>query len=44
MVIVPNRPPVTAKELIDFCRERLAAYKVPTIIEFRQELPKTLAW
>ncbi len=27
---------------MDFCRGRLAAYKVPTIIEFRQELPKTL--
>ncbi len=31
----------TEKEIIDFCRERLAAYKVPTMVEFRPELPKT---
>ncbi|MEQ6375721.1 long-chain-fatty-acid--CoA ligase [Bacillaceae bacterium S4-13-58] len=28
-------------ELDAFCRERLAAYKVPKIYEFRDELPKT---
>lgn len=44
MAIVVPKPPLTptAEELLDFCRERLAAYKVPTIIEFREELPKTL--
>ncbi len=31
----------TEQEIIDFCRERLAAYKVPTSVEFRVELPKT---
>lgn len=30
---------VTAAELIAFCKERLAAYKVPRSIEFRNELP-----
>ncbi|WP_110943463.1 long-chain-fatty-acid--CoA ligase [Virgibacillus senegalensis] len=29
------------KELDQFCRKRLAAYKVPRIYEFREELPKT---
>ena len=29
------------EELIAFCRERLAAYKVPRLIEFRDSLPKT---
>jgi long-chain acyl-CoA synthetase len=29
------------EELIQFCRERLAAYKVPRIIEFVEEVPKT---
>ncbi len=29
------------EELIAFCRERLAAYKVPRLIEFRGSLPKT---
>ncbi|HEV7127799.1 MAG TPA: hypothetical protein VGN32_10195, partial [Ktedonobacterales bacterium] len=29
-------------DLDAFCRERLAAYKVPRQYEFRDELPKTL--
>ena len=33
----------TEKELLAFCRENLAAYKVPRNIEFRTELPKTAA-
>jgi len=31
----------TVEELQDFCREGLAAYKVPREIDFRDELPKT---
>jgi long-chain acyl-CoA synthetase len=31
----------TEEELRAFCKERLAAYKVPTHYEFRAELPKT---
>jgi len=31
-----------AAELIDFCKERMAAYKYPRQVEFVQELPKTL--
>ncbi|MGQ4892433.1 MAG: long-chain-fatty-acid--CoA ligase [Candidatus Njordarchaeia archaeon] len=30
------------KELDAFCREHLAAYKVPRLFEFRKELPKSL--
>jgi len=42
-VIVPKAGvPVEAAAIMEFCRERLAAYKVPTIIEFRPELPKSL--
>lgn len=33
---------VSEGELEAFCRERLAAYKVPRLYEFRKELPKTL--
>lgn len=33
---------VTAEELDQFCRARLAAYKVPHLYEFRSELPKTM--
>jgi len=32
---------VTERELITFCRERLARFKVPRKIEFREQLPKT---
>jgi len=32
---------VTDKELIAFCRESLTGYKVPRLVEFRDELPKT---
>lgn len=31
----------TAEEIIAFCRERLAAYKVPRIVVFRDSLPKS---
>jgi long-chain acyl-CoA synthetase len=32
---------VTEDEVLSWCRERLAAYKVPRAIEFRDELPKS---
>jgi long-chain acyl-CoA synthetase len=40
--VVTLRPQasLTAEELIAFCKERLAAYKYPRVIEFRDELPK----
>ena len=31
----------SAEEIIDFCKEKLAIYKVPKMIEFRDELPKS---
>lgn len=31
---------VTADEIIAYCKERLAAYKYPRIVEFRDSLPK----
>jgi len=31
----------TERELIDFCRERLASYKCPRSVRFEDELPKT---
>jgi long-chain acyl-CoA synthetase len=30
------------EEIIAFCRENLARYKVPKFVEFRDELPKTM--
>ncbi len=35
------RGKISEEEIMDFCRDNLAHYKVPKIIEFRGELPKT---
>ena len=40
--IVKKDSSLTDAEIINFCKERLAVYKVPKIIEFRDELPLTL--
>ncbi|MBN2284350.1 MAG: AMP-binding protein [Deltaproteobacteria bacterium] len=32
---------VSEQELIDFCKQRLATFKVPRVIEFRDALPKS---
>lgn len=42
-VIVPKKAStLTEEELNKYCREKMAAYKVPRIYEFRDELPKTI--
>lgn len=38
--VVSKNPSLTEAELLDYCREHLAKYKVPTSIEFLEELPK----
>lgn len=40
-IVLKEGSSATAEDIEKFCRERLAAYKVPRIIEFRKELPKT---
>ena len=40
-VIVKNDDSLTAEDIIEHCRKDLTSYKVPRIIEFRDELPKT---
>jgi acyl-CoA synthetase (AMP-forming)/AMP-acid ligase II len=42
MALVTLKPgaSVTAAELIDFCRSKMAHYKVPRSVDFRVELPK----
>lgn len=40
-IVLKEGKSVTDKELNEFCRKNLAAYKVPRFYEFRQELPKT---
>ncbi|MGX5913608.1 long-chain-fatty-acid--CoA ligase FadD [Aliidiomarina sp. Khilg15.8] len=41
VVLVKKDDSLTEKEVIDFARENLTAYKVPKLVEFRDELPKT---
>ncbi len=40
-VVVEEGKDVSEDDLIEFCRDRLARYKIPRTIEFRDELPKT---
>jgi long-chain acyl-CoA synthetase len=40
-VVPRNGHALTMEEVIGFCRERLAAYKVPRLVEFREQLPKS---
>ena len=41
VVLKPGQT-ATADDIIAFCRERLAVFKVPRIVEFRDSLPKTM--
>lgn len=40
-VVLKDGQSATVEEIRDFCKERLAPYKVPARVEFRPELPKT---
>lgn len=43
VIIVPKpKETITEEEIIRFCKARLAAYKVPRSVEFRDSLPKTV--
>lgn len=39
--IVPQDDSVTKADIMSYCREHLTGYKLPRLIEFRQELPKS---
>jgi long-chain acyl-CoA synthetase len=41
LFVVKKDPALTREELIAFCHSQLTSYKVPKLIEFRTELPKT---
>ena len=41
-IVLKEGETTTEEEIIAFCRERLAAYKAPRIIEFRTDLPKSI--
>jgi len=41
-IVLKEGQSATEEEIIDFCKKKMAKYKVPTLVEFRKELPKTL--
>ncbi|MFZ5642188.1 MAG: long-chain-fatty-acid--CoA ligase [Bacillota bacterium] len=40
-VVLKQGESATEEEIIGFCKERLAPYKVPKLVEFRDSIPKT---
>jgi long-chain acyl-CoA synthetase len=41
-VVLKEGESATEEEIIEFCRERMASYRAPRIIEFRDDLPKSM--
>ncbi|PEJ57257.1 long-chain fatty acid--CoA ligase [Bacillus sp. AFS002410] len=41
VIVLKDGMNVSSVEMIEYCKSNLAAYKVPRMIEFRNELPKT---
>ncbi|RME80550.1 MAG: long-chain fatty acid--CoA ligase [Caldilineae bacterium] len=41
-IVLKEGETATAEEIIAFCKENLAPYKVPKMVEFRSELPKSM--
>jgi len=41
-IVLKEGETATAEEIRQFCKKNLAAYKVPTFVEFRKKLPKTM--
>jgi len=41
-IVLKEGQTATAEEIIEFCRQNLARFKVPTTVEFRESLPKTM--
>jgi long-chain acyl-CoA synthetase len=40
-VVLKEGQTATGEEIIEYCRANLARYKVPTLVEFRKELPRS---
>ncbi|HZK87059.1 MAG TPA: long-chain fatty acid--CoA ligase, partial [Syntrophomonas sp.] len=40
-VVLKSGESMTEEEVIAFCRESLAAYKVPRYVEFLEDIPRT---
>src|SRR5699024_6641899 len=42
VIVLKKGSTISEEELDAYCREKLAAYKVPRIYDFKDELPKTI--
>lgn len=40
-IVVKSEHTLTEEEIVQWCQERLAKYKIPRLIEFREQLPKS---
>ncbi len=40
-VVLKSGETATDEDIVAFCKEKLAAYKVPKLVEFRDSLPKS---
>jgi long-chain acyl-CoA synthetase len=40
-VVLKEGESASAEDIKEWCKDRLAKYKIPTEVEFRKELPKT---
>jgi long-chain acyl-CoA synthetase len=41
-IVLRDGQSATEQEILDYCHSRMASYKVPKFVEFRQDLPKSL--
>jgi len=41
-IVLKEGESATEEEIIEFCREGMASYRVPRIVEFRDDLPKSM--
>jgi len=41
MFVVASNASLTAEQIIEFCKQHMAGYKVPKYVEFRNDLPKS---
>jgi len=41
-VVLKEGQTATEEEILEFCRENMAPYKVPKFVDFRDELPMTM--
>jgi long-chain acyl-CoA synthetase len=41
-IVLKSGQTASEQEIVEYCHQKMASYKVPKFVEFRPELPKTL--